>query len=307
MTIAIAPFFRTGGTGVNVLPVLFKGGTVVIPEEPDPDEILRLIEERQVTVGFGNPDLLGALTRSPRWPTADLSSVRCYLTGGAPVPEQLIRTYMQRGVTFLQGYGLSEASPLVLLLDPESAMHKIGSAGKPPLLVDVRTVRPGGAACAPRETGELLVRGPNVMPGYWNRADATREAIDGDGWLHTGDAARIDEEGFVWIVDRMADAYEVSGQIVYPGDVERVLGEHPAVREAGVAAYEGTAVGIVVLAAGQVVGEDELLEFCRSRLAEHEVPSSFTFAEELPRSSVGKLLRHELSLLAASDSSRDPG
>jgi acyl-CoA synthetase (AMP-forming)/AMP-acid ligase II len=307
VTIAITPFFRTGGTGVNVLPVLFKGGTVVIPEVPDADEILRLIEERRVTVGFGNPDLLDALTRSPRWPTADLSSVRSYLTGGAPVPERLIRTYLQRGVTFLQGYGLSEAAPLALLLDPESAMDKVGSAGKPPLLVEVRTVRPGGAACAAGETGELLVRGPNVMRGYWNRADATREAIDDDGWLHTGDAARIDEEGFVWIVDRMADAYEVSGRIVYPGDVERVLGEHPGVREAGVAARDGSGVGIVVLVAGQVVSEDELLEFCRSRLAEHEVPSSITFVEELPRSSVGKLLRHELSLIAASDVSSDLG
>jgi acyl-CoA synthetase (AMP-forming)/AMP-acid ligase II len=100
VTVAIAPFFRTGGTGVNVLPVLFTGGTVIVPEAPDPDEILRLIEQQRVTIGFGNPDLLDALTRSPRWPTADFSSVRCYITGGAPVPERLIRAYMQRGVTF---------------------------------------------------------------------------------------------------------------------------------------------------------------------------------------------------------------
>ena len=298
VTIAITPFFRTGGTGVNVLPVLFSGGTVVIPEASDPDEILRLIEERRVTVGFGNPDLLEALTRSPSWPIADFSSVRCYITGGAPIPEHLIRTFMQRGVTFLQGYGLSEAAPLVLLLDPANALRKVGSAGKPPLFVDVRTVRPDGTACAPNETGELLVSGPNVMAGYWNRADATRDAIDEDGWLRTGDAARIDNEGFAWIVDRVDDAYEVSGHIVYPGDVERMLKEHPAVADAGIVGCDGHGEGFVVLVAGRAMSEDELLEFCRTRLAAHEVPSSVTFLDQLPRSSVGKLLRHELAPLA---------
>ena len=307
VTIAIAPFFRTGGTGVNVLPVLFAGGTVIIPEVPDPDEILRLIEEGRVTIGFGNPDLLEALTRSPGWPTADFSSVRCYITGGAPVPERLLRTYMQRGVTFLQGYGLSEAAPFVLLLDPASALRKVGSAGRPPLFVDIRTVRPDGTACEPNETGELLVSGPNVMAGYWDRADATREAIDEDGWLHTGDAARIDDEGFVWIVDRVDDAYEVSGHIVYPGDVERVLAEHPAVADAGVVSHDGSGKGFVVVAAGKAVSEDELLEFCRARLAAHEVPSSVTFLDRLPRSSVGKLLRRELAPLAVSDPPRDLG
>ena len=212
---------------------------------------------------------------------------------------------MQRGVTFLQGYGLSEAAPFVLLLDPTNALRKVGSAGKPPLFVDIRTVRPDGTACEPNETGELLVSGPNVMAGYWDRADATREAIDEYGWLRTGDAARIDDEGFVWIVDRVDDAYEVSGHIVYPGDVERVLAEHPAVADAGVVPHDGTGKGFVVLAAGKAVSEDELLEFCRARLAPHEVPSSVTFLDQLPRSSVGKLLRHELAPLAESETPRD--
>jgi fatty-acyl-CoA synthase len=307
VTIAIAPFFRTGGTGVNVLPVLFTGGTVIIPEAPDPDEILRLIEKRRVTIGFGNPDLLEALTRSPGWPTADFSSVRCYITGGAPVPERLIRTYMQRGVTFLQGYGLSEAAPFVLLLDPASALRKVGSAGKPPMFVDIRTVRRDGTACEPNETGELLVSGPNVMAGYWDRADVTRDAIDEYGWLRTGDAARIDDEEFVWIVDRVSDAYEVSGHIVYPGDVERMLTQHPAVADAGVVPRDGNGKGFVVLEAGKAVSEDELLEFCRARLAAHEVPSSVAFLDRLPRSAVGKLLRHKLAPLAVSDRSRDLG
>jgi fatty-acyl-CoA synthase len=306
VTIAITPFFRTGGTGVNVLPVLFSGGTVVIPESTSADEILRLIAEERVTVGFGNPDLLEALTRSQGWPIADFSSVRCCITGGAPVPERLIRTYMQRGVTFLQGYGLSEAAPFVLLLDPASALRKVGSAGRPPLFVDVRTVRPDGTACEPNETGELLVNGPNVMAGYWERPDATRQAIDEDGWLRTGDAARIDDEGYVWIVDRVDDAFEVAGHVVYPGDVERVLADHPAVADAGVVSHDGSSKGFVVVTAGQAVSEGELLEFCRVRLAAHEVPSSVMFLDRLPRSSVGKLLRRELDQLAVADPPTDP-
>jgi acyl-CoA synthetase (AMP-forming)/AMP-acid ligase II len=301
MTIAIAPFFRTGGTGVNVLPVLFKGGTVIVPETPDVEEILRLIEQQRVTIGFGNPDLLEALARSPRWPTADFSSIRFIITGGAPVPERLIRAFMERGVTFLQGYGLSEAAPFVSVLDAESALRKVGSAGKPALFVDIRAVRPDGTGCGPNQTGELLVSGPNVMAGYWAHPDATREAIDNDGWLRTGDAARIDDEGYVWIVDRVKDAYKVSGRVVYPGDVERTLGQHPAVADVGVAAHDGTATAFVVLAAGTAVSEDELVEFCRARLAPHEVPSSVAFLDRLPRSSVGKLLRHEFALLVASD------
>jgi fatty-acyl-CoA synthase len=301
VTIAIAPFFRVGGTGVNVLPVLFKGGTVVVPGVFDRDEVLRLIERHRVTVGFGNPDLLEALTRSPNWSSADLSSIRFMLTGGAPVPERLIRTYFERGITFVQGYGLSEAAPLALLLDQESALRKAGSAGKPPLLVDVRIVRPDGSECGPGETGELLVRGPNVMAGYWRRPEATRLAIDEDGWLHTGDAARSDQEHYIWIVDRVKDRYVSSGHVVYPGDVERVLVQHPAVADAGVVRVgsdgrqEGAA--LVVLEPTGSIDEEDLLDFCRQRLAEHEVPRSVTFVELLPRNSVGKLIRHELRRL----------
>jgi fatty-acyl-CoA synthase len=294
VTIAVAPFFRTGGTGVNVLPVLFKGGSVVIPEAGDPDEILDLIERWQVTVGFGNPDLLEALTRSPRWDAADLSSIRLFITGGAPVPEHLIRAYVRRGVPFLQGYGLSEAAPLVLLLDPQSASRKVGSAGKPPLFVDVRVTRPDGTDCDAKEAGELLVSGPNVMAGYWHRPVETRETLDENGWLHTGDAARIDDEGFVWIVDRLADAFVASGHVVYPGDIERVIGRHPAVVDAGVAAAGGECRAFVVLAPGAGVTEAELCEFARAQLEPFEVPRSITFLDRLPRNSVGKLLRQDL-------------
>lgn len=299
VTIAIAPFFRVGGTGVNVLPTLFVGGTVVIPDDVRADTILRSMERHRVTVGFGNPDVLQALVGSDGWPAADLSSIRFVITGGAPVPERLIRTYLERGVTLLQGYGLSEAAPVALLLDAESGLERIGSAGRPPLLVDTRIVDADGRAVASGATGELLVRGPNVMAGYWRRPEATRAVLSPDGWLRTGDAARMDGEGFVWIVDRFEDRYLSGGHAVYPGDVERVLMTHPAVADAGVVGIptpDGGEMGaaFVVVAPGAATTEQELSAFCRGNLSAHEMPASITFVDAIPRNSVGKLLREVL-------------
>jgi fatty-acyl-CoA synthase len=302
VTLAVAPFFRVGGTGVNVLPVLFLGGTVVVPSSVEPEEVLRLVERHRVTVGFGNPDLLESLARSPGWSAADLSSIRFILTGGAPVPERLIRTYFERGITFVQGYGLSEAAPLVLVLDQDRALTKAGSAGTPPILVEVRVVRDEGSLCEVNEVGELLVRGPNIMAGYWNRPEDTRRAVDGEGWLHTGDAARVDEDGDVWIVDRVHDRFLIEGRAVHPGQVERVLLQHPSVRDVGVVGVEADGglqgAAFVVVEPGASVTAEELLEFGRERLTSGEVPASITFVEALPRSSVGKLLRDELRRLA---------
>ena len=296
VTIALVPFFRVGGTGVNVLPVLFSGGTVVVPGDVHADGILRLTEQHHVTVGFGNPDLLQSLIRSPLWPPTDLSSVRFLITGGAPVPEPLIRAYLARGLTLLQGYGLSEAAPVALLLQPESALSKIGSAGTPPPFVDTKIAGPDGAEAGPGQAGELLVRGPNVMAGYWNRPEDTAAVLTPDGWLRTGDAARPDEDGYIWIIGRVVDSFISHGQVVHPGDVERVLLGHPAVADAGVAAVPASggkqvATAYVVVAPGAETTEQELLAWCRRRLAAHQVPAFVTFADRLPRNSVQKLIR----------------
>src|SRR5262249_10380938 len=255
VTVALAPFFRVGGTGVNVLPVLFMGGTVVVPADARPDDVLRLTERHHVSVSFGNPDILESLTRSGLWRAADLSRVRFLITGGAPVPEPLIRAYLERGLTLLQGYGLSEAAPGALLLQPGRALSKVGSAGTPPLFVDTKIVGSAGAEVGPCQAGELLVRGPNVMTGYWNRPEETAAALTPDGWLRTGDAARADEDGYIWIIGRAADSFISRGQVVHPGDVERVLLSHPAVADAGVApvqrsGQEQVATAFVVLAPG---------------------------------------------------------
>jgi fatty-acyl-CoA synthase len=303
VTVAIAPFFRSGGSGVNVLPILFAGGTVVIPERTTPDEILRLMEMHGVTVGFANPDLLVALTQAERWSSVDLSAVRFVITGGAPVPERLIRAFHDRGLPLRQGYGLSEAAPLALLLDPATALLKPGAAGRPPLMVDVRIVDDGGTELPPGVTGELLVRGPNVMAGYWGRPEATARVLMADGWLRTSDAARIDDDGDVWVVDRIEARYRSGGRVVYPGDVERALMTHPAVVDAGVVGIPGGSRGtvgaaFVVLDRGATVTTGELLARCRDILPTAAVPASVAFVDALPRNTVGKLIRSELARLA---------
>ena len=259
------------------------------------------MQRHRVTVGFGNPELLDALARSEVWPHVDLSSVRFVVTGGAPVPERLIRTWLDRGVLLLQGYGLSEAAPLALLLDAGSALTKIGSAGRPPLLLDVQIVHPDGTAVGPGQTGELLVRGPNVMAGYWRRPEDTRAVLSRDGWLRTGDAARHDEDGYIWIVDRVADRFVTEGQLVYPGDVERGLSRHPQVEDVGVVCAQSgdrqVVAALVVPSADSQATELDILEYGRRHLPAHQAPISVTFVGRLPRNSVGKLLRAELHAL----------
>jgi fatty-acyl-CoA synthase len=303
VTISIAPLFRTGGIGVNVLPVLFVGGTVVMPRDNTPEEILRSTERHRVTVGFGNPDLLDALRQTELWEHADLSNIRFFITGGAPVPEQLIRAYVDRGVQLLQGYGLSEAAPACLLLHPEDSLRKVSSAGKPMLHVDAQIVDESGADVATGEAGELLVRGPNVMAGYWKRPEETERALTSDGWLRTGDAARMDREGYLYIIDRMTDRFMTDGRPVFPSDVEKVLLGLDSVADAAVVGVPDDERGnigaaFVVLSHGARIGEADLLGLCRQRLAPHQVPRSLTLVESLPRSSVGKLLREELAALA---------
>jgi fatty-acyl-CoA synthase len=222
--------------------------------------------------------------------------VRFLLTGGAPVPEPLIRAYRERGLTLLQGYGLSEAAPVALLLQPENALAKAGSAGTPPLFVDARIVGPDGADTGPGQAGELWIRGPNVMAGYWNRPEETAAALTPDRWLRTGDAARPDEDGYIWIIGRVADSFISRGQVVHPGDVERILLSHPAVADAGIAPVsapgsEHVAAAFIVVAPGAATTEQELLAWCREHLAAHQVPAFVTFTDRLPRNSVGKLIR----------------
>ncbi len=296
ITIALPPFHRTGGTGALVLPVLFRGGTVVIPQTTSPDDLLQVIEREKVTVAFTNPDLLEGMRRSTQWQHADLSSLRLLVAGGTMVPERLLRCWRERGIDVRQGYGLSEAAPLVSVMDAASASTRLASSGRPVLFVDTQVVAPDGAALAAGQVGELRVRGPNVMAGYWRQPDETRRTFAEDGWLKTGDAAYRDEDGRLFIAGRMADAYESGGEVIHPGFSERVLMQHPAVEAASViGGPEGAVAYIVVAATAAHATTSELSEWCGRHLSAAARPRAIRIVDSLPKNSNGKVRRDLLA------------
>jgi acyl-CoA synthetase (AMP-forming)/AMP-acid ligase II len=297
VTLVVAPMFHTAGLNMTCLPTLLKGGRVVLVPSFDPEAVLALIEERRVTYLFGVPTMYQAMAASPRFAGTDLSSVRALNCGGAPVPEATLRTWLERGLAFSQGYGMTEASPGALYLDQRMAAAKAGTAGVPHFFTDVRVVRPDRTEVAPGEKGEVLVSGPNVMAGYWGRP-ADTEAVLADGWFRTGDVAVVDGDGYVSLVDRLKDVIISGGENVYPAEVEAAVLAHPAVTDCaviGVPDERWGEVGRAVLrlraGADRERVADELPEFLAERLARYKIPKSVVFADELPRTPTGKLLR----------------
>ena len=293
-----APLFHTAALNHTALPVFLKGGTNVLVGRFDPAQSFDLIAEHRITLVFGVPAMFQQIALSPRWADADLSSLRILHCGGAPVPMPLIRTYQDRGLTFVQGFGMTEASPGVLLLRPDDSVRKAGSAGTPMFFTDVRVVTPDGTDAAVGEPGEVVVRGPNVMAGYWQRPDETARTLDG-AWLHSGDIATVDDEGYLTIVDRLKDMIISGGENIYPAEIEGVLYEHPAVAECAVVGVPDERWGevgraMVVLRDGASATPDELLAFLDGRLARYKIPRTAVIVDALARNASGKLLRHKL-------------
>lgn len=295
VVLVAAPLFHAAALGMSCLPALLKGGACVLVESFDPAETLELIARHRVTTLFGVPAMYEAVAAQPAWETADLSSVRTLLCGGSPVPSPTIRRYLDRGLVFVQGYGMTEAAPGVLLLDREAVRTKAGSAGVPSFFTDVRLAALEGE---PDGRGEILVRGPNVMLGYWNRPEATETALAG-GWLHSGDVATVDGDGCYTIVDRLKELIISGGENVYPAEVEAALCEHPDVELCAVVGVPDEKWGevphaVVVARPGAEVTEDGLRGFARTRLAGYKVPRRVEFWPELPRTGSGKVRKTEV-------------
>jgi fatty-acyl-CoA synthase len=235
------------------------------------------------------------VARHPRWADADLSSLRILTCGGAPVPTPLIAAYQERGLTFLQGYGMTEAAPGTLFLDAGHAVTKAGSAGVPHFFTDVRVVRPDFTQVDAGETGEVVVRGPHVMPAYWGLPEETAAAFT-DGWFRSGDAARIDDDGYVFIVDRIKDMIISGGENVCPAEIEDLLLAHPGIVECAVIGVADDTWGevpraVVVARTGVEVDPGEVLASLSGRLATYKIPKSVVVVDELPRTASGKLLK----------------
>ena len=297
-TLIAAPLFHAAALGMVCLPTLLKGGTVILRPSFDPGTALSTMERDRVTLMFGVPTMYQAMAAHPRWPTADLSSVRTLLCGGAPVPAELIRTYLDRGLAFVQGYGMTETAPGALILDRAHAEAKAGTAGVPSFFTDVRVVDPDGAAAPTGEKGEIVVSGPNVMKGYWGRPDATAQVLR-DGWFHSGDVATVDGAGYFSVVDRLKDVIISGGENVYPAEVENELYGFPGVEACAVIGVPDPKWGevgkaVVVPAPGSRITVDDLLGHLRTRLAAYKVPKSVEFADRLPTTGSGKILKGEI-------------
>jgi len=297
-TLALAPLFHIGGLNGTVNPTLLRGGCAVLVRRFDPAETLAVIEEQRVTSFFAVPTMLDAMSREPGFGTRDLSALRTIGAAGAPLPLPTLRTWLDRGVTMQQCYGMTEAAPGCTVLDSADAERKVGSAGKPVFFTDLRVVRRDGTDVDVDEVGEVLVHGPNVMAGYWEDPQRTSEVLV-DGCYHTWDAGSLDAEGFLYIRDRYKDMIISGGENVYPAEVESALLEVPGVLEAaviGVPDEKWGEVGLAVLVVTPETGRDPepIRAALRERLAGFKVPRLFRFVDELPKTATGKIRKPDL-------------
>ena len=294
-----APLFHIGGLNVMTLGSFHVGSAVVLLRNFDPGKVLADIERYKVSQMFGAPAMFLFMSQHPSFASTDLGSIKTLICGAAPVPESLISLYGQRGVDFCQGYGLTETAPFSAFLTPDKAISKLGSAGQAPLYSDTRIVDNNNQPVAAGERGEICLRGPNIMKGYWNRPEATRDAIDAEGWFHSGDIGYVDEEGFLFICDRLKDMVISGGENVYPAEVESALYNHDAILEVAVIGLPddkwGEAVtAVVALHEGHELTLEELREFAKPLLARYKLPLRMHIVDALPRNPAGKVLKFVL-------------
>lgn len=290
------PLFHAGGLFAFLTPILYIGGRIVLGRTFGVEDTLRVIQDEKCTVILGVPTIFQMWLESPSFEDADFSHVHFFISGGAPCPPSLMEEWRKRKqIIFRQGYGLTEVGANCFAMTDEDSIPKTGSVGKPIFHSQMRLVDENGQD-AP--VGQLLIKGPHVCLGYWKREDATAEAII-DGWFHTGDVARMDEDGFFYIIGRAKDMIISGGENVYAAEVEAVFREHRAVVDAaliGMPDEKWGEVGLMVVTTqkGAAVTEDELKAFCAGRLAKYKVPKKVIFADALPYSPYGKVVKAEL-------------
>lgn len=293
------PMYHAGGLAVFLTPMVAIGGTVVLHERFDASDVWRSIERERATLVFGVPTTFKMMHEAPEFAGADTSSVRWCISGGAPLPRYLIDAYQQRGLVFKQGYGLTEAGVNCFAMTTEEAGRKAGSIGKPMMFAETRISDEAGRDLPAGETGELWLRGAHVCAGFWRQPEATAAALDADRWLHTGDLAHRDADGFFYIDGRIKEMYISGGVNVYPAEIENVLLRHPDLVDAAVLgvpdpAWGEVGVAFVVPREGAPVSAARILSFLETNLARYKHPRAVYFLDVLPRTAYGKVIKPEL-------------
>lgn len=293
----VMPLFHVGAL-TPATSMLHRGGTLIVMRTFDPARVFEVIERERISLGLVVPAMLQFMWGQPSRTTHDLSSLRWLMSGASALPGSMLEQYASMGIGLYQVYGLTETCGPACLISPERAAERPGSTGLAFFHTEVRVVDEAGQDVAPGEVGEVWIRGAHVMKGYWNQPEATAEVLR-DGWLLSGDLARVDEDGFVYICDRKKDMILSGGENIYPAEVEHVLITHPAIAEAAVIGQPSSKWGesplaIVVLAPGEALGEGDVIAHCRGRLAAYKVPRRVAFTDALPRNPSGKVLKKDL-------------
>ncbi len=297
------PLFHVGGLNVQTLPALHAGATVVLHAKFDPMETLKAIQQHRITLTVLVPTQISALLALPDWQTTDLSSLRTVTTGSTIVPDHLVRAVQARGVPVIPIYGSTETAPVAVYLPPHESERKLGSTGKAGLHAEVRIVDEAGRDVASAVSGEVLVRGPILMSGYWENPSASAEALQ-DGWLHTGDMGHLDEEGFLYIDGRKKDVIITGGENVYPAGLENLLAECDWIAEAAVvglpdAHWGEKVVAVVVPESPGAPSPEDVLALFQGRVARYKHPREVVFMDTLPRNAMGKVRKDKLRDLVA--------
>jgi fatty-acyl-CoA synthase len=285
------PMFHVGGLNIQTLPALLAGASVTLHPRFEAGAWLRDVAALRPTLSLLVPAAMAAVIAHPAWANTDLSSLRMLNTGSMVVPTGLIQAFHARGIPVGQVYGATETAPVAVALLREDAERKLGSAGKPSPHCEVALV-----------DGEILVRGPNVMRGYWNNAAATAAALNADGWFRTGDLARVDDEGYYWIMGRSTELIISGGENVYPAELESVLADCPQIAESAVLGVEDpkwgeAACAVVVRKPGTQLDEATVLALFEDRLARFKHPRRIVFVDQLPKNALGKVQKNELRKL----------
>ena len=293
--LVLLPFFHVGGINLYANPILHAGGTVIVLRQFDPSTVLTALsnESLGINIFFGVPTQLQMISQLPEFNSVDLSSIDYACVGGSACSEALLRQWLDKGVPLSQGWGMTETGPGSLVLDASDALRKIGSCGKPVLYNEVQIVDDKLNKVGVDEVGQLIVRGPNVTPGYWGSSEVN-ETDFSDGWLKTGDAAKVDREGYFYIVDRIKDMFISGGENVYPAEIENVLYELPGILEVAVIGipdekWGEVGMAVVVCNPQLVLEESAILDHCSKHLAKYKVPKRVVFTAEIPKTASGKI------------------